>query len=274
MSLNTKTDCIQAFRKQVIETLNEKNAGIKDPEHPTVFDELLDSKLSPEEKSVDRLTEEAQVIVVAGAETTAWALVVAVYHLLANPSLLQRLKIELAQAIPDPSIMTPQTTLENLPYLSAVIKECLRLSYGASSRLQRVPHEPLIFPTETKEWVIPAWTPVSMTSVIMHHQESIFPNSKEFNPERWIEDPHLDKYLVSFSKGSRSCLGMNLAYAEMYLWLSGVFRRFGSKEVRFEVDEGILELVNTGIEDVEIWADRLIPLLKPEREGVKICVKP
>jgi hypothetical protein len=31
-------------------------------------------------------------------------------------------------------------------------------------------------------------------------------------------------------------VGMNLAYAEMYLWLSGVFRRFGSKEVRFEGD--------------------------------------
>lgn len=251
--------------------MNEKNAGIKDLEHPTVFDELLDSKLPPEEKSVDRLSDEAQVIVVAGAETTALAPAVAAYHSFANPSLLQHSKTELAQAIPDPSIMTPQITLENLPYLSAVIKECLRLSYGATSRLQRVLHKPLTFTTETKN---APWTPVSMTSVIMHHQESIFPRSKEFNPERWVEDPHLDKYLVSFSKCSRSCLGKNLAYTEMYLWLSGVFRRFGPKGVRFEGYEGILELVDTGIEDVEIWADRFVPLLKPGREGVKICVKP
>jgi cytochrome P450 len=93
-----------------------------------------------------------------------------------------------------------------------------------------------------------------MTSTLIHHDESIFPKSKEFQPERWIEDPRLDRYLVSFSKAVDS-VGMNLANAEMYLWLSGVFRRFGSKEVRFEGDKGVFELVGTTIEDVEIAAD-------------------
>jgi cytochrome P450 len=113
---------------------------------------------------------------------------------------------------------------------------------------------------------------VGMTSVHVHHDETIFKDSHTFNPERWIDDPRLDRYLVSFSKGSRSCVGMNLAYAEMYLWISNVFRRFGSKEVRFESDEGILELVNTDLRDVTIAADLFVPEIAEDREGVKIRV--
>jgi len=52
-----------------------------------------------------------------------------------------------------------------------------------------------------------------MTSVLIHHNEEIFPESYKFKPERWLEKrpegaPSLDRYLVSFSKGSRQCLGM------------------------------------------------------------------
>jgi len=65
---------------------------------------------------------------------------------------------------------------------------------------------------------------------------------------------------------------MSLAYAEMYLLLAAVFRRFGSKEVRFESDEGVLELVDTDISDVEIVADRFVPIVKPESKGVRVRV--
>jgi len=166
-------------------------------------------------------------------------------------------------------------TLANLPYLTGVIKEGLRLGCGVSSRLQRIPHEPLLFPDSTKhrDWIIPAGTPVSMTSMLVHHDESIFPNSEKFQPERW-EDPRLEQYLVAFSKGSRQCLGMNLAWAEMHLWVSSVFRRFGSQVIRFEGDEGVLELVETDLEDVRIVADRFVPIVKEGSNGVRVRVLP
>lgn len=242
--------------------------------HRTLFNELLDSNLPRKEVALNRLTDEAHIVVNAGTETTAWTLAVATYHLLADPKVLRKLKTELAEAIPEPNIDVPQIVLEKLPYLAGVIKEALRLSYGASGRLHRVAHEPLKFSTTTREWVIPAGVPCSMSSALLHHDEKIFPSSKSFLPERWIEDPYLDRYLVSFSKGSRQCLGMHLGQAEICLWLSGVFRRFGSKEVRFESDEGILELVDTTIEDVEIWADRFIPAVKPGSLGVQFRVLP
>lgn len=213
-------------------------------------------------------------IVVAGQETIAWTLTVITYHLLSNPRVLENLKLELLAAIPDSNVSIPQSNLENLPYLTGVIKEGLRLSYGASTRLQRIPLEPLIFSCGKKEWLIPAGTPVGMTSLLIHQDESIYPNWQDFRPERWIENPRLDRYLVSFTKGSRQCIGMNLAYAEMYLWLSGIFRRFGSQSVRFEEDEGALELVDTEYQDVEIVSDCFVPNIRVGREGVKFRVLP
>ncbi len=168
----------------------------------------------------------------------------------------------------------PQAILENLPYLTGVIKEGLRLSYGVSTRLQRIPLEPLTFGDGHRDWIIPAGTPVGMTSVLINQDESIFPDWREFKPERWIENPKLDRYMVAFSKGTRQCVGMPLAYAEMYLWLSGVYRRFGSTEVRFEGDEGILELVDTDISDVELAADCFVPNVKRGSKGVQIRVLP
>jgi cytochrome P450 len=54
-------------------------------------------------------------------------------------------------------------------------------------------------------------TPISMSCLLMHHDESIFPDSYRFNPERWTdpaERKRLEKYMVAFSKGSRMCIGM------------------------------------------------------------------
>ena len=248
----------------------------KDSAHPTIFLEILNSGLPEPEKSVRRLRDEAVIVAGAGTLTTSWALTVAVYHLLASPRILSKLKKELQMVIPDPNISTPLPVLEQLSYLTAVIQEALRLSYGVSSRLQRVcPDKPLFFtdPDNNKEWTIPPNTPVSMTSTLIHHDESIFPDSHSFIPERWIGNPSLQRYLVSFSKGSRQCIGINLAYAEMYLCLAKVFRKFGSLGVRNEGDEGWLELWETGLEDVEIVADGFVPLVKIESKGVRVKVR-
>jgi len=196
------------------------------------------------------------------------------YHLLANPSILRKLKTELLAAMPDPYVSTELAALEQLPYLTAVIREGLRLAYGGSSRLVRIPLEPLILKAGDREWVIPAGTPCGMTSTLMHHDEEIYPDSHSFNPERWVNNPALYRYLVSFSKGTRGCVGMTLAYAEMYLWISGVFRQFGSKETRFEGDEGILVLVDTDVSDVTLATDMFVPEVKKGSKGVRIRVLP
>jgi cytochrome P450 len=213
-------------------------------------------------------------VVIAGTITTSWALCIAVFYLLSQPETLKRLKAELRTILKGPSSSVTMATVEQLPYLTGCVQECIRLSYGVCTRLQRIaPDETLTFDDGEKDWYIPPGTPVSMTSVLLHHNESVFPDSKKFLPERWIGHPGLDKYLVSFTKGTRQCVGINLAYAEIYLALARLFSTYGSQEARNEVDQGYLELHETTLYDVILTKDVFIPVGSPGSKGVRIVIK-
>lgn len=228
---------------------------------------------------MDRLGDEAQLMIGAGLETTAWALTTTSYHIINNPPILKKLRAELEEAIPDPAAQPDLVYLERLPYLSACIQEGIRLSYGVSSRNPRISPDK---PTRYKDWVIPAGTPVSMTIIDVHHDEHIFPNSRSFIPERWLDNPktkngvNLSRYFVSFGKGARSCLGIkyvsntlpveidanlrhsSLAHAELYLAVATVFRRFA------------FELYDTDFSDIELAHDFFLPSPKLHSKGLRV----
>ncbi|KAJ9638412.1 hypothetical protein H2199_007100 [Coniosporium tulheliwenetii] len=177
---------LKDLRTIILRIASEKGQAYKQQSHPTIFHEVLRSDLPPQEKALRRLGDEAQTIIGAGLETTAWALSTACFHIINQPRVYEKLRDELCKAIPDPSAPADWLQLENLPYLKACIREGIRLSYGVSARNPRLHNKPTIY----KDWVIPARTPVSMTIIDVHHDE-------EF-----------------------------LAYAELGLALATVFRRF------------------------------------------------
>jgi cytochrome P450 len=176
----------------------------------------LQGSLPDEEKITQRLQHESQIILGAGTETTAWTLSVVTAYLLLQPETLQKLRAQLDPVNSDPANVPSLQTLEGIPYLHAVLLEALRLTYGVASRLARAaPDEELYLKNRSGEveYVIPRGTPIGMTSVHIHQNDEIFPDASSFIPERWI-DPEgkvrtdLQRYLLSFSKGSRQCLGM------------------------------------------------------------------
>lgn len=176
----------------------------------------------------------------------------------------------------------PVEVLENLPYLEAVVQEALRIADGIPTRLQRVsPENAMIFVDRSgsgsgKEYLIPAQTPVGMSSLLIHHDESIFADAESFIPERWIDNPQLNRFLVPFSRGTRQCLGINLAYAELYLCIAAVFRRFGSggeNGVRENGDEAVFELFETSYKDVKTAADLFVGVPAKGSKGIRIKVK-
>lgn len=64
-----------------------------------------------------------------------------------------------------------------------------------------------------------------MSIVLLHHNETIFPQSHTFLPERWLAQSQrrrLDKYMVSFGKGSRQCLGMEYVYFPLFIFSNDV----------------------------------------------------
>ncbi|GKZ66598.1 hypothetical protein AnigIFM60653_002813 [Aspergillus niger] len=249
---------------QITDILRSKEYGtMKESQRKTVFNALLEGGLPPEELTLRRLREEAFTVIGAGFETTRYALAVASYHILSTPSIYKRLREELITAIPDPTNFPPLSELEKLPYLTGCLQECIRMSYGIVQRSPRVSDK---FPLIYKTWTIPAGTIISMDNYSVSHDEAIFPDSFTFKPERWLDDPvapdgrKLTRYLVSFGRGTRSCLGINLAYAEMYISLANVYRNFE------------FELFETSRESVDVYRDMFLPHPKPGTQGVRVKV--
>lgn len=202
---------------KVTKTKADLDAGIS-YNRPTVFGSLLQSDLSLLEKEPQRLADEAVAVVGAGTETTSWALAVITYHLLTKPDVLTKLTDELKQTVDDPKHLPAWTVLETLPYLGAVIQEGLRLSYGVSARTARIAtEESLVYRGEWNkkpvECVVPKGYAVGMSAAVTHHDETVFPDSNSFIPERWLDENNqrnksVERGMLAFSKGSRSCLGM------------------------------------------------------------------
>ncbi|KAK1144850.1 hypothetical protein N8T08_004863 [Aspergillus melleus] len=250
------------MRNQIADILDSR-ATSKASDRKTVFNALLESDLPPQEVTLNRLQHEAITVIGAGFETTKYALTVASFHIINTPSIYLRLRRELDAAIPDPNHIPSLSELEKLPYLTACIQECVRLSYGVSQRASRVSdHITLTY----KSYVIPPGTIISMDNYSVSHDESIFPDSYTFRPERWLGDPlapdgrKLTRYLVSFGRGTRSCLGINLAYAEMYIAMANIYRNFE------------FELFETDRSAVDCYRDMFLPHGKPGTQGVRVRV--
>jgi cytochrome P450 len=84
---------------------------------------------------------------------------------------------------------------------------------------------------------------VSMSQWMQHRNETIFPDPMAFEPGRWLSEMGKgsggpDDYLIAFGRGSRVCLGMTLAWCELYVTLGTVMRKFGD---RLKLSNGISE---------------------------------
>lgn len=199
-------------------TRKDAEAGIVRPREAVYLD-IFKSKALPEtEKNMPRLSAEGMALMNAGTDTTGWTLTVITYNVLSKPEVLRRLTAELTDAGFDGSNLT-WASLEKLPYLSGVILEGLRLSYGVSARTPRIAvDEDLVYQGNVKgkgkvEYLVPRGWAIGCSSAAMHHNEDVFPDSNTYIPERWIDEhgnrrKDLEKCLMSFSKGSRQCLGM------------------------------------------------------------------
>ncbi|KAH7205127.1 cytochrome P450 [Fusarium redolens] len=177
------------------------------------------------------LVAEAGDILVAGSDTTATTLAVAIYQLISHPEAYDALKTEIRPAMLKTAEDYDLKSIEQLPYLTACVKESLRIASAVPSRLPRV-----VPPSQSKASslivdgkVIPPGSVVSISSYTVHGDQEIWgADAQEFNPSRWLgpRGKQLEKYLVTFSKGARSCLGINLAHAELTIALAMFTSRF------------------------------------------------
>ncbi|KAK2879935.1 hypothetical protein FQN49_000747 [Arthroderma sp. PD_2] len=190
-----------------------------------IFAEIMNNdKLPLLERKLGRLSDDAKFLLGAGTDAPSQALAITLFHILNNGPVYRKLQEELKGSLPDPQADPSLAMLERLPYLTAVIKEGLRISALVTSRLPRIAPDEVL---EYNGWKIPPGTPVSMSIYLMLRDKTVFPEPLNFHPERWLgQGSNLEKYLVPFSKGSQGCLGPNMAWAWCYLGLATILRRF------------------------------------------------
>ena len=238
----------------------------------SVFYELRDSPiLPPEEKTVDRLQDEATLLVMAGTESTSKSLGYASFYLLEYPETLERLRQELENARHElGSERLSLSHLLALPYLNAVINETNRLTFGVTNRMLRhSPSETLTYtarygPHKGITYTLPPGTSMSCITYCTHTNESLFPDPFVFDPERFLgnsdEVNRRKKCMMALGKGHRRCLGINVANAGMCLMLASF--------VEFE-----MELYETDGSDVAFKHDYQIAHPKLDSLGIRFRVK-
>ena len=234
----------------------------------SVYDSVLDSPvLPPAEKTLLRLEQEGALLVLAGTESPSKSLNVIFYHLLNNPSMLDKLRAELS-AVPKP---TSWTQPERLQYLSAVIEEGNRLSFGVTARMARIAYEPLTYTPSShvtsansrKSYTVPPGTPISITTLSSHTAKTVFPDLFTFNPERWLGDAGNERrnFQMACGKGGRRCLGVELVRAELYLVTAALVKSFDM--TLFQTDES----------DVAFLHDFQVAMPKLDPKGVRVTAR-
>ncbi|KAL4877981.1 cytochrome P450 [Aspergillus karnatakaensis] len=222
--LNPTIEALMELRQYGADSLEEYKKKHTPPPHPVIFDAL--SSIPDDQKVA-----QAMDILIAGADTTASTLTAGLYHILKNPQVKADLVRALDAALPPEkdSQLPSLVALEKVEYLTACVKESLRLAMTIPGRLPRVVPENLSPPLMVDRQVIPAGTTVSISVHTMHYNTEIWgSDARAFNPGRWLgpNKKELETYFVPFSRGARMCLGQNLALAEITMTLGFLFLNY------------------------------------------------
>lgn len=155
----------------------------------------------------------------AGSDTTAIAFRSLFYHLMHSPDAYSRLEKEIDEAVNEGRLSMPPTYKQasQLPYLCACITEALRIHPGAQLSLPRtVPRGGI----ELCGQFIPEGYTVGINAAVMHFDQRVFgQDADEFNPDRWMDTVranYMDKYMMAFGGGTRTCIGKNIALLELH----------------------------------------------------------
>ena len=131
-----------------------------------------------------------------------------------NLSAYKKLTTEVDAAVASGTLSIPVPYAEaiKLPYLKACINEGMRLHPSVGLTMPRVVPAS---GTTISSFYIPEGYRVGVNPAVVQYDKDIFGlDAGSFNPDRWIKgDPVLmDKTMVQFGAGSRTCIGKNVSH--------------------------------------------------------------
>ncbi|KII84093.1 hypothetical protein PLICRDRAFT_179774 [Plicaturopsis crispa FD-325 SS-3] len=212
-----------------------------------------------EELTDETIISNINTFIIAGQQTTADALNFTLLELAQHPEAQQKLRSELLASESN----LDYDSVQEMPYLDAVVKEGLRL------------HSPLPQPERLalQDDVIPLSTPIHTASGEILHSIRISkgqafylpvitaqtdpsvwgPEAYTFIPERWLspggipsqhELPHGWSGLLAFADGPRNCIGYRLAVMEMKVILAVLIRSLEFRDTGVPVRQRLLQTLS------------------------------
>lgn len=190
-----------------------------DPERSDILSLLLNAKDEAGESMSDReLHDEMMTLLIAGHETTASAIAWALYWIHRLPEVKDKLLHELNGLENPEDVMA----IARLPYLSAVCNETLRIHPIAMLTFPRMVQEPV----ELLQQKFEPETMLMGCIYLLHQREDLYPQPKQFRPERFLERQFSPYEFMPFGGGVRRCVGDALAMFEMKLVLATILSRY------------------------------------------------
>lgn len=192
------------------------------------------------EETIDQL----KTFLFAGHDTTSTLINWTLYELHRTPRALEAIRDELrsifGKGAANPAVVEEKllssggSVIHQMVYISAVIKEVLRLHPPAGSVREPTPGAGFLVTSPDGEVSVDGTRPY-LCATIIHRDPSVYGSTvEEFIPERWLEES-ATKYGPSgipatawrpFERGPRSCIGMELANIEARVIVAIVSSRY------------------------------------------------
>ncbi|KAG1665314.1 putative cytochrome P450 49a1 [Nymphon striatum] len=175
----------------------------------------------------------------AGIDTTAHSVAFLFYNLAKNPSIQEKLYMEIKSIVKNSDDEITVKDLENLKYLRACLKESMRITPTIMGTA-RILDEDL----DVNDYLVPKGTLFILQSMVVGNLEANVKHPTKFIPERWLKDSPVDKMHnfanFPFGYGPRMCIGKRLAEQEIYLLICKVLLNF---RICYDGEMGILTKV-------------------------------
>ncbi|TBU21998.1 cytochrome P450 [Dichomitus squalens] len=164
--------------------------------------------------------------IIAGIDTTSDALCFLMHHLSLPIPASRRVQEKLHEEL----VRNPGNSVDDLPYLDAVIKEGLRLLSPVTMSFPRVVPDG---GRAVDNVQLPGGTIVSCQPYTLHRFDTeVFPDPDEFLPERWLAANgavERNQLFFTFGAGGRGCIGRHLALLEMKLLVRDVYSTYRTR---------------------------------------------
>jgi cytochrome P450 len=158
--------------------------------------------------SDDELRDELLTLVLAGFETTANSLSWTLERLVRTPDAYEQLRAAVREDD------------DAAGHVERAIQEGMR----TRPVIPIIGRRPTV-PWRLGDYAVPAETPITMSILLLHHREDLYPEPFAFRPDRWIGRKPGTYEWIPFGGGTRRCLGAALAMAEQRAVLGAVMRR-------------------------------------------------